>query len=207
MPGRGWEIPEREATPEEVYLNRRRFLQAVGAAGLSAAGLLTGCDTHKEVFAPLGDDSAPVPPEDSSSLAALNAFYPAPLNPAFAALDRPLTEEAVAAHHNNFYEFSLAKEVERLAAKLTIDPWKVEVAGLVQKPTTYDIGDLVSKMPLEERLYRFRCVEAWAMAVPWTGFPLKALIDQVEPLSSARYVQMTTFFNPEEAPVQKALSS
>lgn len=203
MARRGWEIPEREATPEDVYLNRRKFLKRT--IGLSTAALLAGCG-HETIFESFeaeetADELFPdelQPPDPAPDL----SLYPASLNPRFATLDRPLTEESVAGSYNNFYEFTTGKDVVPFISKFTSDPWTVEVAGLVGKPKTYDFDALLRKMPLEERLYRHRCVEAWAMAVPWTGFPLKAFIDAVEPLSAARYVKMTTFFNPEEAPEQ-----
>ena len=114
-----------------------------------------------------------------------------------------MTKESVAGSYNNFYEFSTGKtQVKALSEKLTTDPWTVVVKGEVQKEMTYDFDDLVRKMPLEERLYRLRCVEAWSIAVPWTGFPMKALLDEVQPLSSAKFVRMTTFMKPEEAPGQ-----
>ena len=200
MPRRGWEIPERDATPEEVYLNRRKFLKTTGS--LSVAGLLASCGS-KSVFDPIEEEEqepASVPDELEPPAPGPDLLlYPAPLNPDYANLDRPLTDESVAASYNNFYEFNLGKEVERFTDKFKIAPWTVEVAGLVQKPKVYDLDRLLHEMPLEERLYRHRCVEAWSMAVPWTGFPFKALIDAVEPLSSARYVKMTTFLRPDEA--------
>jgi sulfoxide reductase catalytic subunit YedY len=175
----GWALPERQATPETVFFNRRAFLQGSlgGLMGLGVSGLsnLALADTEK--------------PHDKTL-----DLYPAKRNPAFT-LDRPLTDEKVAAKYNNFYEFGPTKSIAWLAQRLTIRPWQVEVKGLVHKPKTYDIDDLIGSMPLEERLYRFRCVEAWAMAVPWTGFPFSALIKQVEPLSDAKYVVMQTFLN------------
>ncbi len=208
MTQRDWQIAEREATPEEVYFNRRKFLKTMGKAGV--AGLLAAC-SHEKVFAPnettpAANTPTPEPAISAPATAPVDsapAFYPAQLNPNFSQLDRPLTEELVAARINNFYEFSFAKdEVWQLAWRLETKPWQIEVTGLVNKPTTFDIDDLVRTMPLEERLYRFRCVEAWAMAVPWTGFRMKALIDSVEPLSSARYVKMTSFLRPENSPGQ-----
>ena len=109
-----------------------------------------------------------------------NPLYPAELNPEFGTLDRPLTEEEVAGSYNNFYEFTQSKQVHLFVDDFETRPWTVEVSGLVEKPATFDIDDLVRRMPLEERLYRFRCVEAWSMAVPWTGFPVRALIDLVQ---------------------------
>ena len=115
-------------------------------------------------------------------------------------LDRPITEEIYAASYNNFYEFSVFKGgVYKKAARLKTAPWQIDVTGLVEKPRVFDIDELLRALPLEERLYRFRCVEAWAMAVPWTGIPMKDFIDKVRPLSSAQYVRFVTFMNPEIA--------
>ena len=189
---RGWEIPERTATPEDVFLNRRTFLHALGIAGISTLGAFAGCESSGAKEAPLIRGL----PEPSATA----ERYPAQRNEQFA-LDRSLTAEADAAYYNNFYEFSSRKEmVVRLVERWQTRPWQVEVAGLVHKPHIFDIDDLVRKMPLEERLYRHRCVEAWSMAVPWTGFPIKALVDLVQPLASARYLRMVTFNDPEHAP-------
>ncbi len=187
---RGWEIPERLATPEAAFHNRRAFLKAAGMGAIGAAGLLYGVESHARSRTRLK--------ADLSGLKKLNA----PRNEAFR-VDRPLTDELVAARYNNFYEFTTGKEaVVTLVDKFRTEPWKVEVGGLVEKPRTFDIDDLLRKMSLEERVYRFRCVEAWSMVVPWTGFPLKALLSQVRPLSSAKFVRLTTFFEPEQAPRQ-----
>ncbi|MEW6297319.1 MAG: protein-methionine-sulfoxide reductase catalytic subunit MsrP [Thermodesulfobacteriota bacterium] len=192
---RGWEIPERLATPEDVYLNRRTFLRAMGATGLGAMGTLIGCDRAESQPA----TETPPPVVGLPTPSATADLYPAGRNARFT-LDRPLTDEAVAARYNNFYEFSPRKErVYRLVEAFQTRPWQVEVTGLVKKPVTFDIDELVRRMPLEERLYRLRCVEAWSMAVPWTGFPIKAFVDLVEPLSSAKYMRMITFHNPEQA--------
>lgn len=182
---KGWEIPEREATPEADYLDRRRFLKGMGALALFGAAWSMGC---------VDDADRSEAPKQLSE--AEKKIFPAKLNTAFT-LDRELTAEKVAAGYNNFYEFSGNKEEPRiLAQKLETRPWKVEVTGLVAKPRIFDIDDLLRLMPIEERLYRFRCVEAWAMAVPWTGFPLSALLDQVQPSSKATHVRFTTFHKP-----------
>ncbi len=116
-------------------------------------------------------------------------------------LDRPITEEWAATGFNNFYEFTLDKpRVKDTVGAFTISPWKIEVGGLVTKPKTYDLDDLLQRMPLEERLYRLRCVEAWSMAVPWTGFPLSALIKEVQPKPEAKFMRMVTAFKPEQMP-------
>ncbi len=183
---RPWEISEREATPESAFMTRRRFLAGSLLATVATAGLVSGC--------------SPPPANDAPPLSDIEKkIYPAPRNNAYS-LDRDLTDEAVAAGYNNFYEFSDAKEdVRTLARRLIQRPWAVEISGLVGKPRTFDIDDLLKTLPMEERLYRLRCVEAWSMAVPWTGFPLRALLEKVEPGSRATHVRMTTFYRPFQA--------
>jgi sulfoxide reductase catalytic subunit YedY len=184
---RSWWLPDRATTPERIYLGRRRFLRRLAEAGVAAALIGPAACRPREEGPPPGADASP------------SGLNPAPRNPAYA-LDRPLTDEAVAARYNNFYEFTPDKErVAELASRFPLRPWQVEVAGMVRRPRVYDVDDLQRRFPLEERLYRHRCVEAWAMAVPWTGFPLRALLDEVEPLSSARYVRMVSFRRPELA--------
>ncbi|WP_026607948.1 protein-methionine-sulfoxide reductase catalytic subunit MsrP [Methylocapsa acidiphila] len=178
---KGWEIPERHATPEHVFFARRTVLKGVAAA--SAVGVLGALPT-------LG---AP----DSSG-----AFYPAKRNEAFA-LDRPVTPEAVNTRYNNFYEFGSSKSIADAAESLKVRPWTVKIDGRVGKPQEIAIDDLLKRMPLEERLYRHRCVEAWSMAVPWTGFPLRALIEAAEPQAGANYVRFETFLDRAVAPGQR----
>ncbi|MDA0748389.1 MAG: protein-methionine-sulfoxide reductase catalytic subunit MsrP [bacterium] len=205
MPKRGWEMPERNATSEDVYVNRRKFLKTAGLSSLGAAALLTGCG-HEKIFEPFEDTSSPVgggSGTGGSNTGSNEPLYPARVNDAFKELDRPLTDEIIAGSYNNFYEFSQGKTgIMKLAESFSANPWTVTVDGLVRNPKTYDLDDLARRMPLEERLYRLRCVEAWSMAIPWTGFPMKALIDEVEPLSNASYVKMTTFIDPQTAPGQ-----
>jgi methionine sulfoxide reductase catalytic subunit len=190
---RPWHLPEREATPEKVFRQRRYFLKSAGLYGLVLAGGFTpGCGPATDA-ALIGAQEHPPAPD----------LYPARHDPRFV-LDRPITAEAYAASYNNFYEFSASKRgVYRKSAKLRTHPWQVEIDGLVGKPRVFEIDELVRAMPLEERLYRFRCVEAWAMAVPWTGFPLRDLITRLQPHSSARYVRFVTFMNPVVAPSQR----
>jgi sulfoxide reductase catalytic subunit YedY len=202
MARRRWEIPEREATPEDVYINRRKFLRTLGFTGLGVAGWLSGCSNHSETAKSTRDVASIIGPVNALSAEPSSPL--APRNPDFDELYRLLTLESDAAIYNNFIEFSLDKDVWQWVDLFRTDPWTVEVVGLVNRPKIYDLDELVSQMPLEERLYRHRCVEAWSMAVPWTGFPFKALIDTVEPLASARYVELTSFFDPEEAPIQKS---
>ncbi|MEE9240721.1 MAG: protein-methionine-sulfoxide reductase catalytic subunit MsrP [bacterium] len=187
----GWAIPEREATPESLFMGRRNFLKGtLGALATSGIGTLAAGALGQMEIAEGAEKDAP---KDKTL-----DLYPAKRNPAFK-LDRPLTEERVAATYNNFYEFSGTKAVYWLSKRMETRPWQVSVEGLVKKPKVYDIDDLIRSMPLEERLLRFRCVEAWAMAVPWTGFPISALIKAVEPKSTAKYVKFKTFYNPKVA--------
>ena len=190
---KGWEIPEYEATPEDIFLNRRQFLKAAGFSSLTALGLLGGC---------VNFESDTERPKNWEFSEVDRSVYPAKGNIKFS-LDRPLTKESVAASYNNFYEFSSKKDVWRHVERFETRPWEVEITGLVEKPAVFDVDELIRTMPLEERLYRFRCVEAWAMAVPWTGFPMRELIKRVRPLSSARYMRLVTFMRPDQAPGQK----
>jgi methionine sulfoxide reductase catalytic subunit len=195
---RPWNLPERDATPQSVFLSRRRLLKGLGlsAAGAVGAGLWwwwrDGSD--EEVLAA---GRVNVPGKER---------YPARRNPKFGEVDRPLTEEAAAARYCNFYEFSGGKQVWRYVESFEPVPWKVEVTGLVARPRTFDLDDLVQAFPLEERIYRHRCVEAWTMAVPWTGFPMIELMKHVEPRGSAHYVRFVSFNRPEEASRQRSRS-
>ena len=106
--------------------------------------------------------------------------------------------------YNNFYEFGVNKEdPARLAGTLKPRPWKVTVDGLAHKPTTFDVDDILKMAPLEERVYRLRCVEGWSMVIPWIGFPLAALLKRVEPTGAAKYVEFSTLVDPEQFPGQK----
>lgn len=197
-----WRLLEREATPEHLYWNRRRFLKSMSAAGLSGAGLLglglvPGCSAQHP---PGTEESAQTAWASSPEELTGNGLYPASRNEAFT-LDRPLTDPQIAGTYNNFYEFTTNKErVWELARDFRSRPWEVEVTGLIENPRTFDIDEIERDFPLEERLYRHRCVEAWAMAVPWTGFPLRLLLERVQPTSQARFVRFITVNRPEEMP-------
>lgn len=185
---KNWQIPESEATSEEVFMSRRRFLKDTGLYGVTAGAALYGANIFGFFEGKKNGDKIEIPKSATSYL------YPASRNPRFV-LDRPLTDENVALKYNNFYEFSADKNVWLYSDSLVVRPWQIEVGGLVENPRVYDIDSLAKEMPLEERLYRFRCVEAWAMAVPWTGFPMAELVKKVRPLSKAKYVRMETFYN------------
>ena len=179
---RGWEIAESAATPENVFMDRRNVLR--GAALIGAGSAFSGLSGHARAA------------EEAAGI------FPAKRNEAYA-LDRPLTPENVSSKYNNFYEFGLSKNVVSAAEALKTRPWTVKFEGLVEKPREVGIDDLLKAMPQEERLYRHRCVEAWSMTVPWTGFPLRALVDFAKPLSSAKYIRFETFLDPKMAPGQR----
>jgi sulfoxide reductase catalytic subunit YedY len=182
---RGWDMPEREATPEHLFFNRRNFLAATASAG--AIMLAPGLAAAQRVA------DAPDPTAD---------LYPAKRNETFT-LDRPVTDETLNGHFNNFYEFGTSKTIAEAAQALPIRPWTVKIDGMVEKEQTLDIDALIRKVGIEERLYRHRCVEAWSMAVPWSGFPLAKLVAMAKPLGSAKYVRMETFMNPKVAGEQR----
>ncbi|MBR0652281.1 protein-methionine-sulfoxide reductase catalytic subunit MsrP [Roseomonas terrae] len=168
---RGWEIPEREASPEHLVFGRRKAV-ALGA-GLVAAGPA------------LAQGDPALPP------AMRNTRYPP---------GRDLTGERDATTYNNYYEFGSDKGISRAAQRLPQRPWTVKVEGMVEAPREFGIDDLLRTMPIEERVYRLRCVEAWSMVIPWTGFPLSALLSQVRPLASAKYVVFQTAQVPSAMP-------
>jgi sulfoxide reductase catalytic subunit YedY len=180
---RGWELPESAATPEHLFFDRRAFLAATGAV-LAAPTLAAA-----QRVADLPDPSA--------------GLYPVKRNDKFV-LDRPVTDEAINTTYNNFYEFGSSKTISRAAQALKLRPWTVKIDGMVGKPIEIGLDDLLAKMPLEERLYRHRCVEAWSMAIPWSGFPMAKLVELAQPLSSAKYIKMETFLDREVASGQRA---
>jgi methionine sulfoxide reductase catalytic subunit len=179
---RGWELPDSAVTPEAAFFNRRSLLTTMGLGSILASAL-----------------AAPVAAaeEDPST-----GLYPAKRNPRYV-LDRPLTPAKYTEYYNNFYEFGTDKGIADRAQALKIRPWTIKVDGMVEKPFTVGIDELLRKMPLEERLYRHRCVEAWSMAVPWSGFPMAAFVAYSKPLGSAKYVRMETFLDPDVAAGQK----
>ncbi|MBC8791362.1 MAG: protein-methionine-sulfoxide reductase catalytic subunit MsrP [Tagaea sp. CACIAM 22H2] len=178
---RGWEIPERDATPEALWTRRRTLGAGLGAI---AGGLFGGRNAIAQ--------------EDPSA-----GLYPAMRNMRYR-VDRELSAENDATTFNNFYEFGTSKTIWRAAEKLPIRPWQVRIDGMVEQPRTVDFDDVLKAMTLEERVYRFRCVEAWAMTVPWSGFALKQFVEWCKPTSSAKYVVMQTFQNPSVATGQRA---
>ncbi|MEM8779529.1 MAG: protein-methionine-sulfoxide reductase catalytic subunit MsrP [Cyanobacteria bacterium P01_G01_bin.49] len=180
-----WQASENTITPESFYVDRRRFLKGLIGTGIAASLVpLTGC-------------------QKSSSQTALEASLQRPQlsgvkkSAISQEIDRPITKEILAGQYNNFYEFGGGKNIWANAQSLPTENWKVEVTGLVKNPQTYDLDDLKKKFALEERIYRFRCVEAWSMVLPWIGFPMKSLIAAVEPTNQAKFVRFTSFYDPE----------
>jgi sulfoxide reductase catalytic subunit YedY len=188
-----WDLPGREITPESAVKSRRRFLAGLGIGGAALAGVGAGLWWY------YGGSDDDVLDRGRVELPGAADLFPARLNDRFGDLDRPLSERVEAARYCNFYEFTFTKQVWRWVDAFRPTPWTLEVGGLVAKPRTYDLDDLLRAFPLEERNYRHRCVEAWAMAIPWTGFPLAALLKKAEPLPAARYVRFVTFFRPDQA--------
>lgn len=178
-------------TPEETYLNRKQFLKALGVAGVSAA-VLAACQ-NKPFIA--GED---IPSEATSAVD----------NPQTSAstdeLGDPLTSFDSVTNYNNYYEFTTDKQgVAKLAKDFQTSPWEVQIGGLVENPGTLSMAEIRDRYPTEERIYRLRCVEAWSMVIPWQGFPLAALLDDIKPTSQAKYVRFESIYDPEAMPGQK----
>lgn len=196
MPSRRqlWTPRESLLTDEAVYRNRavhrRDFLASLGltvaATGIAGSlGALMGCNkpTLEELDA-------------AGKVEAGHEHYPATRNPEFE-YGRPETDRAAAAEFTNFYEFTTSKAVYLHVAEFQPSPWSFEVTGLCNSPRKYDLDDVYKKFKLEERAYRHRCVEAWAMCVPWTGFPLAELVKLSDPKPEAEFVRFVTFHDPQ----------
>lgn len=191
-----WQLSETLVTPQSVFLNRRRFVTQLIGAGLGAATL--------PLVSPFR--SHPAGAQDKASSSSEDLFTPrmmlreAPLNPDFSDPGRALTEEKIATTYNNFFEFGYSKDIWRKARVIPTEDWKVEVTGLVNTPKTYDMDDILKRFPIEERIYRFRCVEAWAMVVPWLGFPMRLMLEEVDPTPEAKFVMFESFYDPKLTP-------
>lgn len=186
-----WRLSDALATPEPVWFDRRRFMLGLGAVG--GAVVTTSMAACRA--------SSPEPAALPTSYA--YTLPPVTRNPRYADVGdgRAITDEDVAGAYNNFYEFGADKaQVWKRVGTLRPRPWTITVSGACHKPGSFDIDTLLARMPLEERVYRFRCVEAWAMVVPWIGFPLRALLDLVEPLGSARFVRLLTLNDALQMP-------
>jgi sulfoxide reductase catalytic subunit YedY len=179
------QIPSSEITPKHVYLSRRDFIKAAGVVAGSMT--LAACG-----ISPTPETSSP--PNTARPSTAITTDE----------LGDPLNSYEDITSYNNYYEFTTDKQgVAPLAKNFPTNPWDVEVYGLVNKPQTFSVDDMIRKFQPEERIYRLRCVEAWSMVIPWVGFPLSKLLAAVEPTSAAKYVRFETIFKPEEMPGQQ----
>lgn len=177
-------IKSSEITPESVYLNRRNFMKAGMVAGTTFA---TG-------LAYRFFNQPPPPIVETAKIETVK-----PTENVLPESDKPNSFKEIT-NYNNFYEFSTSKSsVAEYAKDFVTRPWTVEVGGMVSKPKTFDIEELL-KIDQEERIYRFRCVEGWSMVIPWVGFPLKKLLDKVEPLGTAKYVAFETYYDKKQMP-------
>jgi methionine sulfoxide reductase catalytic subunit len=166
-----------EITPKDVYFSRRDFIKTAGVIAGSVA--LAACAPQAVEFTDAPSGASGVLKTDE--------------------LGNPANSFSEITNYNNYYEFSTNKEaVANLAKNFNPAPWTLEVSGMVGKPRTFGMEDLLSLFPQEERIYRLRCVEAWSMVIPWNGFPLASLLKQVEPTSDAKYVRFETVYRPEE---------
>jgi len=195
-----------EITPEHVYVSRRKFMVGIGALVTSSL-LLSACGLQEPSPTPTSVDSSASPPASPDLSASPSASPDISESPQASVrtdeLGDKLTSFEAITNYTNYYEFTTSKEgVTRLAQNFKASPWTMEVGGLVHKPKTFDIDDL-HKFSQEERIYRLRCVEAWSMVIPWLGFPLSKLLEEVEPMSKARYVRFETLYDPDQMPGQK----
>jgi methionine sulfoxide reductase catalytic subunit len=193
---------ELQPTPEDVYQRRRDFLRNAGLVAAAAAvtgGAFWGLSRagrprrgHRDLaLVRSGDGGAGAP----LTVASRGEYL----------VDEPLTPWEDVTTYNNFYELGLDKgDPAENAAALQPRPWTVEVTGLCHAPRTFDVDELLTSFPLEERVYRMRCVEAWSMVIPWLGFPLRALLERVQPLGSARYVVFEAIHDPQHLPGQRS---
>ncbi|HAX1842354.1 TPA: protein-methionine-sulfoxide reductase catalytic subunit MsrP [Escherichia coli] len=186
-------LKESDVTAESVFFMTRR--QVLKALGISAAALSLPHAAHADLLSWFkGNDRAPAPAGKPLEFS----------KPAAWQNDLPLTPADKVSGYNNFYEFGLDKaDPAANAGSLKTDPWTLKISGEVAKPLTLDHDDLTRRFPLEERIYRMRCVEAWSMVVPWIGFPLHKLLALAEPTSNAKYVAFETIYAPEQMPGQQ----
>ncbi|MCA9080468.1 MAG: protein-methionine-sulfoxide reductase catalytic subunit MsrP [Planctomycetaceae bacterium] len=190
---RTWDLPQSQHTSEQEYAARKQLRREF----LATMGLGAGCSVLSALTP--GCQQATLEQLEAAGAVEIDAsMYPAQRDGRFE-YGRDETERDEAARFTNFYEFTASKSVYLHVDKFQPVPWTLEVTGLCAKPRTFDLDDLVKLAPLEERAYRHRCVETWAMCVPWTGYPLHKLLATVEPTAAAKYVRFETFNRPQEA--------
>jgi sulfoxide reductase catalytic subunit YedY len=184
----GYDISSSDITPEAVYQDRRRFLQSATSLALGSLVL----PWEELLAAPEKYDYANIP-----------GVKP---NPAWQdkALKKLITSPQDFSSYNNFYEFGMGKDDPKANSKnFKTKPWTIKVHGLVSKPAEYQLEDFLKPFELEDRIYRFRCVEAWSMVVPWVGIPLHRILSRAQPTSGAKYVLLKTLEDPKQFPMQK----
>jgi sulfoxide reductase catalytic subunit YedY len=180
-------------TDKETYLNRRLFIGAAALAGTATVSTLLYRKLNPPPTQPVEGEKLNAAANESKSEAVKNGY----------ATEDQLTPLQSITNYNNFYEFDTSKDgVARAAEGFVTRPWQVSVGGLVNNPRVFDIDELL-KFPLEQRIYRLRCVEGWSMVIPWIGFPLSKLLEKVEPASQARYVAFETLLDPNRMPNQR----
>lgn len=195
-----------EITPENIYLNRRKFMVtsalATGALAMAACGTGQSAGDTAANAATNPAVAAQVYPQDKlpAALAHADPFASTSMDE----IGDPLNKFQEVTNYNNFYEFSTTKEaVAGEAEKFAAFPWQIEVGGLVSKPKTFDLDEIYQKFAQEERIYRLRCVEGWSMVIPWVGFPIAALLQEVEPQNAAKFVRFVSVMRPDEMPGQR----
>jgi sulfoxide reductase catalytic subunit YedY len=195
---KGWELPESAATSETFFRSRRRFLRELGygTVGLGALMQAPGCFLSVDEPPGVSTQGGGGGFDDVSG-----DLYPAARNEAYTVDERPVSSETIVTRFNNYYEFTTRKDrVWELVDRFDTDPWTIEVKGLCNNPQVFDLDTLVRQVGLEERLYRLRCVEAWSITVPWTGFPLSELLRLADPTSAATHVRFVSVLRPEQMP-------
>lgn len=186
-------VKEADVTAESVFFMQRR--QVLKALGISAVAFSLPATAQAGLFSWFKGSDHPPAPEGKVLDFSRPEAWQSPL---------PLTPEGKVTGYNNFYEFGLDKAAPAArAGSLKTEPWLLNISGEVARPLTLDYDDLTTRFPLEERIYRMRCVEAWSMVVPWTGFPLQKLLALAEPTSHAKYVAFETLYAPDQMPGQK----
>ena len=204
---KAWQKIAPVPTDEGVWHKRRQVLKQlglIGAGSMLLPSLLSSCRTENTERLPAKAETSPYqgPGPKEFNFPGMPDLYPAKRNERYT-LDRPISPEHAATHHNNFYEFINPRgesiyDVYKEVGDWDTRDWSFEADGLVGKPGKYDLQDILKKIPLEERTYRFRCVERWSMAVPWTGFPLASLLKLLEPDNKARFVRFVSAANPDQ---------
>jgi sulfoxide reductase catalytic subunit YedY len=195
MPSIGPTLPPSEITPESVYASRRKFIGDAVRFTATAAGVGGGLVWATHTWR----TRMPTPPRRAAAAAGALEARPGPFG-----TDEARTPLEAVTGYNNFYEFGTTKESPaRESRSLRTRPWTVRVGGLVARPLELDADDLTRKYPLEERVYRMRCVEAWSMVIPWIGFPLAALLRDAQPATDARHVAFTTLMDPAQMPGER----